>query len=88
VQHKRKKKVRLAAVSPESDDDQTARMRLGADPTLWILSVTAVIASSDRRYRELLDGAVMSVTGFEGLCGAEEGGVSAGRLLVVVAVDF
>jgi hypothetical protein len=30
----------------------------------------------------------MSVTGFEGLCGAEEGDGSAGRLLVVVAVDF
>ena len=40
------------------------------------------------RYRELLDGGVMSVTGFEGFCGAEEGGVSAGRLLVVVAVDI
>ena len=30
----------------------------------------------------------MSVTGFEGLCGAEEAGFSAGKLLVVVAVDF
>ena len=40
------------------------------------------------RYRELLDGGVMSVTGFEGLCGAEEGVVSAGKLVVVVAVDF
>jgi hypothetical protein len=36
----------------------------------------------------LLDEGVMSVTGFEGLCGAEDGAVSAGKLVVVVAVDF
>jgi hypothetical protein len=51
-------------------------------------SVHLAKTQARRRDREVLDGGGMSVTGCEGLWGAEEGGVSAGRLLVVVAVDF